>query len=82
MNERTKFESVIRRILDRLPEEVLEPGSDLRRNLSAALSSALARVDLVPREEFEVQAELLKRTREKLDAIERRLQALETGQQP
>jgi ubiquinone biosynthesis accessory factor UbiK len=41
------------------------------------LSSGLARLDLVPRAEFEVQAQVLLKTREKLDALEQRLAELE-----
>ena len=43
----------------------------------ATLRAGLARLDLVTREEFEVQRAVLQRTREKLDAIERQLAALE-----
>ena len=48
-----------------------------RKNLRAMLASATSKLDLVTREEFEVQAQLLLRTREKLDALEARVSALE-----
>ena len=53
------------------------PAKDIERNVKAMLASGLARLDLVPRAEFEVQAQVLLRTREKLEALERRLADLE-----
>lgn len=53
------------------------PAADLQRNLKALLSQQFARLDLVTREEFDVQAKVLARTREKLEALEARLAALE-----
>lgn len=54
------------------------PARDLERNVRALLSSALARFDLVAREEFDIQAKVLARTREKLAALEARMAELET----
>lgn len=53
------------------------PARDVEKNARALLGSALARLDLVTREEFEIQRELLERTREKLGQLEARLAALE-----
>ena len=53
------------------------PAHDLERNLRAGLTSMLGKLDLVTREEFDVQAEVLARTREKLTRLEARLAALE-----
>ena len=53
------------------------PAHDLERNLRAGLTSMLGKLDLVTREEFDVQAEVLVRTREKLTEVEARLAALE-----
>jgi len=53
------------------------PAKDLEKNIKAMLSSGLARLDLVPRSEFEVQAQVLLRTREKVEALERRLAEIE-----
>ena len=53
------------------------PARDLEKNAKAMMSGALARLDVVSREEFEVQATLLLRTREKLEALEARVAALE-----
>ena len=55
------------------------PARDLEKNFRAMMSSGLARLDLVTREEFDVQAKVLARTREKLAALEARLAELERG---
>ena len=55
------------------------PAKDLEKNFRGLLSSAFARLDLVSREEYDVQAQVLARTREKLASLEARLAALEKG---
>ena len=59
--------------------EVLEhsPAKDLEKNLRAMLQQGFAKLDLLTREEFELQAEVLARTRAKLEALERRVAELE-----
>ena len=56
------------------------PEKDLERNVKALLSSGLAKLDVVPRAEFDVQAKVLARTREKLDELERKVAELEARQ--
>ena len=51
--------------------------SDVKKNMRAALQSALERLDLVTREELEVQEAVLARTREKLQELEKKIAALE-----
>jgi hypothetical protein len=53
------------------------PARDAEKNIRALLQGGLQRLDLVPREEFEIQAQVLVRTREKLEALEARLTELE-----
>ena len=53
------------------------PAKDLEKNLKALLSAAFAKLDLATREEFEVQTQVLSRTREKLTELERRVVELE-----
>jgi ubiquinone biosynthesis accessory factor UbiK len=55
------------------------PVRDVEKNVRALLRGALGRLDLVSREEFDIQVALLARTREKLDALEERLASLEAG---
>jgi ubiquinone biosynthesis accessory factor UbiK len=53
------------------------PAPDIERNLRALLQGAFARMDLVTREEFEVQTEILAKTRRKLETLEQKLAELE-----
>jgi BMFP domain-containing protein YqiC len=53
------------------------PAKDIEKNVRAMLTSGLARLDLVPRAEFEIQAQVLLKTREKVEALEARLADLE-----
>jgi len=55
------------------------PARDIERNVKALLQSGLARLDLVPRAEFDVQAQVLARTREKVEALEARLAEIEAS---
>lgn len=59
------------------------PAKDIEKNAKAVVSGVFAKLDLVTREEFDVQAEVLARTRAKLKDLEARVEALEkarTGQ--
>lgn len=60
-----------------LPPSLGEAREDLTKNFRSALQAGLQRLDLVTREEFEVQRLVLRRTREKLEALELRLAELE-----
>lgn len=53
------------------------PAKDLEKNVKALLQGGLAKLDVVPRAEFDVQAKVLARTREKLEALERQVAELE-----
>lgn len=53
------------------------PAKDLEKNVRGMLSSAFARLELVSREEYDVQTQVLARTREKLNALEARVAELE-----
>ncbi len=55
------------------------PARDIEKNIKAGLAGVLGRLDLVTREEFDVQAQVLARTREQLQALEQRLAKLEGG---
>ena len=54
------------------------PAKELERNMRGLLSSAFARMDLVTREEYDAQAQVLARAREKLAALEARIADLES----
>ena len=73
-----------RRMLDEMNERIRSllansPAADLEKNLRALLASFFARLDLVTREEFDVQREVLARTRAKLAELEAKLGALESA---
>ena len=72
-----KLDDLTKQILSLLPTGTEQLRADLHRNVRAVLNGALARMDLVTREEFDVQAELLTRTRQKLDKLERLIEGLE-----
>lgn len=57
-----------------LPGEIT---ADIRNNIRAAVQSALDQMDLVTREEFEIQQAVLQRTREKLETLQKQLVSLE-----
>jgi BMFP domain-containing protein YqiC len=71
------FDDLSRRIAGSMPQGFQVLQDDLQRNLKAGLESTLGRLNLVTREEFEVQQAVLARTREKLKALEERVAALE-----
>jgi hypothetical protein len=58
------------------------PAKDVEKNVKTMLQSGLARLDMVPRDEFDVQAQLLVRTREKLEMLEARVAELEARLTP
>jgi len=65
-------------LLARVGEAVrTSPAQDVERNVKALLSSGLARLDLVSRADFDVQAQVLARTRAKIEALEARVAELE-----
>lgn len=71
------IENLAKRLAESVPQGLRSVGEDLEENFRAVLRSGLSKLDLVTREEFEVQEAVLARTREKLEALEKRLQELE-----
>ena len=53
------------------------PAKDIERNVKAAMTSGFSKLDLVTREEFDIQAQVLAKTRSKLEALELRVSELE-----
>ncbi len=70
--------SFLSELQDRI-QQVLQqsPAKDLEKNMKAMLNQGFAKLDLLTREEFEVQTEVLARTRAKLEALETRVAELE-----
>jgi len=73
------FDDLSRKLADSLPPGVSALREDVEHNLRSALEAALRRLDLVTREEFEVQRAVLLRSRERLEALEQRVAELEAG---
>ena len=67
------IQDLAKKLADSLPSSVRAVRDELEQNFSAVLKSGLSRLDLVTREEFEVQEAVLARTRQKLEALEARL---------
>jgi BMFP domain-containing protein YqiC len=76
MNSRG-LDELARRLADAVPPAVRSLGQDLEANFKAVLQAQLARLDLVSRTEFDVQAALLKRTQAALAGLEQRLKDIE-----
>jgi len=72
-----KLDELARGVLDKLPAGFQAVQQDMEKNLRAALQAALAKMELVTRDEFEVQSAVLQRSREKLEALEARVAELE-----
>lgn len=77
MAEPSKVEEIAARLAQALPPGLKTLRAELEDNFRAILRANLERFDLVSRERFEVQAELLARTQAKLEALEQRLAELE-----
>jgi BMFP domain-containing protein YqiC len=60
-----------------LPEDLNVMKDDIEKNLRTTLNAAFSKMDLVTREEFDIQASLLSRTREKLEGLQEKLSVLE-----
>ena len=71
------FDELAKRLADLVPPGLQEARADMEKNFKAALQAGLSRLDLVTREEFDVQQAVLLRTREKLEALEKQVMALE-----
>ncbi len=65
-------------LADTVPQGLRSVRDDLEKNFQSVLKSGLGKLDLVTREEFEVQEAVLARTREKLEALESRLEKMES----
>ncbi|HEU5399414.1 MAG TPA: accessory factor UbiK family protein [Gammaproteobacteria bacterium] len=73
------LDDLARKLADAVPPGFKDLKADLERNFRAMLQTALGKLDLVTREEFDVQAGVLSRTRAKLEELSQRLAELETA---
>ena len=78
METRHRLDELVNEFLKALPEDLGRFREELGQNARAAFRAALARTDLVTREEFDVQAALLSRTRALVDELEQKVRELES----
>jgi BMFP domain-containing protein YqiC len=71
------LEGLAKKLADAVPGGLRSMREDLEQNFRSVLRGGLAKLDLVTREEFEVQEAVLQRTRQKLEALEQRLTEFE-----
>lgn len=82
MNEapqRPQIDALARQLADAVPKNLRALGEDLEKNFRSLLLAGFERMDLVTREEFDLQAAVLERSREKLEALEARIASVENS---
>ncbi len=77
MFEPQQLNDLAKRIAEAVPQDLISIKGDLENNVKAILQASLGRMNLVTREEFEIQRKVLLKTREQLEALEARIQTLE-----
>ena len=77
MMDRQEIDRIALRLVSLVPQGLAQAQQDLRTNFHDVLTQGLRRRELVTREEFEVQSQLLARTRAKVDELEKRVAELE-----
>ena len=65
------LKNIKKKITENLPDDLEAIKGDLRQNIQSLIESQIKNLDLVTREEFEIQEQVLKRTREKLEELEK-----------
>lgn len=75
------LESLAQQLHNALPQSLKNVGNDLEEKFKQILQAQLAKLDVVTREEFDVQSQVLLRTREKLNELEKRLETFVEKQQ-
>lgn len=73
-----KLEQIAKQIHDSMPQPVKDLGSDVEQKVRQVIQGQLNKLDVVSREEFDVQTQVLLRTRQKLNEMEQKISQLET----
>lgn len=71
------LDDLARRLAEAVPPGLAALKDDLEQNFKAVLQSGLAKLDLATRQEFDIQSGVLRRSRERLEELEKRIAALE-----
>ena len=77
MDSKSQLDNLAKTISEFMPASLQDLQSDFEKNIRTALESGLRKMNLVTREEFDIQNAVLLRTREKLEALEKRVEKLE-----
>ena len=72
-----KIDDLVRQLSASLPPELASLDNEIRKQFKGVLESAFQRLDLVSREEFDIQVKVLQKTRQKLEALEKQIAELE-----
>jgi ubiquinone biosynthesis accessory factor UbiK len=72
-----KIEAILADVSKALPDDLQLFKNDIEKNLRATLNATFSKMDLVTREEFDIQTKSLQRTREQLDSLQKKLTDLE-----
>jgi len=73
------IDQLARKLTDAVPDDLRTLRTDLENNFRSLLQTTLGKLDLVTREEFEVQRKVLQRTREKLEELEKALADMQSA---
>ena len=82
MKNEFKLEEIVKQVLDKLPSDIGKIQEDIEKNFKSALQATFSRLDLVSREEFDIQSELLSRTRALVEKLEKKIDMLEPVRKP
>lgn len=74
------LEEMMKKFSDAIPEPLRNAQEDMEKNMRGILENGLQKMNLVTREEFDIQTAVLQRTREKLEVLEKRVAELEGGE--
>lgn len=72
-----KIDDLVRQLSKALPPELMAAEQETRKHFKSILESAFQKLDLVSREEFDIQVKVLQKTRAKLEALEASLESLQ-----
>ena len=81
MIKQEKIDDFFQEFTKLLPDDLRDFKQDINRNLKAALNATFARMDLVTREEFDIQTALLSKTRTLVEELEQKINELENKQE-
>ena len=71
-----QIEEIVKKMLEALPIDVSEIQADIKEKIRLSLQATLSKLDLVSREEFDIQTHVLAKTREKVELLEKQVQEL------